>query len=217
MSAGIEGQKPKLRGRLHQIAFFVVVPAGIALVLLARSPSARVAAAIYALSLAGLFGVSAAYHRLPWSPRARPRMKRLDHSMIFVLIAGTYTPIALLVLRGAWSIAILSIVWAGAAAGITLKIVRIDGFNAAGGALYIALGWLAIIALPKIIHGLPGPAIGLSFAGGLIYTGGAIVLLTKRPDPNPALFGYHEIWHSMVIAACACFYAVTLLVVLRAG
>ncbi len=212
----IEPPKPSFRGRLHQIAFFLAIPAGITLVIAARTGAARAAATIYALALAGLYGTSAAYHRLPWSSRSLRWMRRLDHSMIFVLIAGTYTPFAVLVLDGAWRVAILSIVWAGAALGILLKMVRIDGLKAVGGALYISLGWLAVVALPKIASGLNGPAVGLLLAGGVLYTGGAIVLATHKPNPDPRVFGYHEIWHSFVVAAGVCHYALIFSLV-RAG
>jgi hemolysin III len=205
-------ETPTWRGRLHQAAFFVSVPAGIVLVLAARSTTARIAAIVYSLSLAAMFGASAAYHRLPWSPRSRRRMKRLDHSMIFVLIAGTYTPMALLVLRGAFAIVLLCLVWVGALAGIALKVLKIDGLKAVSGALYIALGWLAILATPQFVHGLSAPALGLLFAGGILFTTGAIVLATHRPDPSPRVFGYHEVWHSMVVCACFCHYVLILLV-----
>jgi hemolysin III len=209
-----EPPKPRFRGRLHQFAFFLVVPAGIALVAAAPTTRARIATLIYALCLAGLYGTSAAYHRLPWSPGARRWMKRLDHSMIFLLIAGTYTPFALLVLEPPWSWIILGLVWIGALAGIVLKMVKIDGFAAVGGALYIALGWLAVVTMPQILRGLEGWMAALLLIGGLLYTTGAIVLARKRPDPAPATFGYHEIFHSFVVGGSACHYAVVLLVVL---
>jgi hemolysin III len=208
--------KPRFRGWLHQIAFFVAVPAGVILVSVAHTTAARVTAAIYALSLAGLYGSSAAYHRLPWSRRALRRMKSLDHSMIFLLIAGTYTPLSVFVLRRPWSLVFLSAVWAGAAAGVVLKLVKIDGLGGVSGALYIVLGWLAILITPQIVRGLSPVAVGLLLAGGILYTTGAIVLRRRRPDPVPATFGYHEIWHSMVVGASACHYAGILLMVLAA-
>jgi len=210
----VTDQKPRLRGRLHQVAFFVVLPAGIALVALAPTAPARVAAAIYAVGLTGLYGISAAYHRLPWSPRSRKWMQRLDHSMIFVFVAGTYTPFCILVLQPPWSWALLTAVWVGAAFGVVLKMVRIDGFQAIGGALYVVLGWLAILAAPQFVRGLDGPLIGLVAAGGILYSTGAIVLARKRPDPAPATFGYHEVFHSFVIGGTACHYAVILIVLL---
>ena len=205
---------PRLRGRLHQAAFFVALPAGVALVLAAPSAGSRVAAVVYAISLASLYGTSAAYHRLPWSPRGRRWMKRLDHSMIFLLIAGTYTPFALLVLTGSWRVSILVAVWGLAAVGVVLKMVHIEGLRALGGALYICLGWMAIVAAPQILRGLSGVGIGLLLAGGILYTTGALVPNRHRPDPDPAVFGYHEVWHSFVIGASACHYALILLLLL---
>ena len=204
-------QRPRLRGWLHQIAFFLSIPQGVAVVVAAAGALSRVAAGIYAVSLASLYGSSALYHRLRWSPRALLRMRRLDHSMIFVLIAGTYTPFALLVLHGAWSITILALAWAGAVAGITIKILSIDRLAILGGALYIVLGWLVIVALPKIVHGLSPTGLALLFAGGVLYTTGAVVLWRRWPNPSPRWFGYHEVWHSMVIAASLCHYVAILL------
>jgi hemolysin III len=205
---------PRFRGRLHQAAFFVAVPAGVALVTAAPTALSRTAAAIFAASLAGLYGTSALYHRMPWSPRARGWMKRLDHSMIFVLIAGTYTPFSLLVLSGTWRVAVLSVVWAGAAVGIVLKMVRIDGLKALAATLYIGLGWMVVVASPQMVRGLPPVAVALVATGGILYTIGAIVLATHRPDPSPTVFGYHEIWHAMVVGASLCHFAAVFLVVL---
>jgi hemolysin III len=216
MQAAVPLPKPRWRGRIHQVAFFAAVPAGVALVSLARGSLARTAAAIYALSLVAVFGASAAYHRGEWSPAALRRMKRLDHSMIFVMIAGSYTPISVLVLDGAWSVVILAVVWAGAAVGITLKLARVDALPVVTGVLYMALGWLALVALPQFVRGLSAPATALLVTGGLLYTAGAIVFASKRPDPKPATFGYHEIWHAAMVAAAACHYAMTVLV-LRAA
>jgi hemolysin III len=203
-----------MRGRLHEIAFFVSVPAGVALIALADTRRARVAAAVFAVGLAGVFGASAAYHRIEWSDSARRRMKRLDHSMIFILIAGTYTPLCLLALSGVWSVAMLATVWAGAIAGIVLKQVRIDGLKRLSGFLYIALGWVSIVALPQLFHTLSTPSFALVIIGGLLYTLGAIVFATKRPDPNPAVFGYHEIWHAFTTGAGLCHYLAVLLLIL---
>jgi len=205
--------KPLWRGRIHQVAFFVSIPAGVALVLVADGGVARVAASVYAISLVALFGASAAYHRGRWTPPTLRRMKRLDHSMIFVLIAGSYTPVALLALDGPWTIVILSIVWTGAATGIVLKLVRIDGFNVLTGALYMVLGWLVVIAFPPMIQGMSPAALVLAIVGGVLYTVGAIVFATRHPDPAPTVFGYHEVWHAFMVAAAACHFAmVTILV-----
>jgi len=205
--------KPRWRGRIHQVAFFASIPAGIALVMVAEGWVARVAASVYAISLAAVFGSSAAYHRGSWTPAALRRMKRLDHSMIFVLIAGSYTPVALLALDGPWTIVILSIVWTGAATGIVLKLVRIDGFSVLTGALYMVLGWLALIAFPSMVHGMPPAALALAIVGGVLYTAGAIVFATRHPDPAPAIFGYHEVWHSFMVAAAVCHFAMIAILV----
>lgn len=193
------------------------VPAGIVLVLVAKTTAARVAGIVFALSLAGLYGASAAYHRVRWSPTWLRRMKRLDHSLIFVLIAGSYTPFSLLVLPPPWSVVILSLVWGGALAGIVLKMVRVDGFHGLTGTLYIVLGWVVLVGLPQLVRGLSAPGLALVVTGGVLYTLGAIVLARKRPDPRPATFGYHEVWHSMVIGGSLCHYTAVFLVFLRAS
>ena len=215
LAAAAVEQKPRLRGRLHQIAFFASIPGGVAIISVAASAASRIGATVYAVSLSGMYGASALYHRLKWSPPALVRMKRLDHSMIFVLIAGSYTPIALLVLHGAWATTILALAWAGAVAGITIKLLSIDRLRAVGGAMYIVLGWLVIAALPQIVHGLSHTGLALLFAGGVLYTSGAAVLWRRWPDPNPKWFGYHEVWHSMVVAGSVCHY-VAVLLLLRA-
>jgi hemolysin III len=207
--------RPRLRGRIHQVAVFVAVPAGVALVVLARGTAATVASAIYAASLVAVFGASAAYHRGDWSPSARRWMKRLDHSMIFVLIAGSYTPIAVLALHGPWQVLVLSLVWAGAVVGIAMKVASPDGLQITTATLYMALGWLALIALPEIVRGLTAPGVVLMVTGGVLYTLGAIVFASRRPDPRPAVFGYHEIWHAFMVVAAVCHFAMIALVVTR--
>ena len=203
-----------MRGTLHQIAFFVSVPAGIALIVLANTGKARFAAVVFATGLAGVFGASAAYHRVAWSVPARKRMKRPDHSRIFVLIAGTYTPLCLLALSGAWSVVMLATVWAGAVTGIVMKQFNIDGLRRVSGFLYITLGWISIVTLPQLFHTMSVAAFTLVVAGGLLYTVGAIVFAVKRPDPNPAVFGYHEIWHAFTAGAGLCHYSAVLLLII---
>lgn len=215
-TAELSSSIPRWRGKLHLTAFFVTVPAGVLLVTVAPTASARLAAAIYALSLVGLFGASAAYHLSRGSPIRARRLKRLDHSMIFVLIAGTYTPFSLLVLHRPWSVAVLAIAWSGAAAGIALKFLDVDGLSGVTGTLYISLGWLGVLFLPQAVREMSPTAIALLIAGGLMYTFGAIILLRRKPDPNPLVFGYHEVWHSLVIAAGACHYLMILLITLAA-
>jgi hemolysin III len=216
MFATADVPKPSLRGRLHQIAFIVWIPAGITLVALGRTALARVAAAIYSVSVLALYGVSASYHRLPWSPRARRWMRRLDHSTIFILIAGSYTPLGLLALHHAWRIAILATVWGVALVGILLKMIHLEKMDRIGMVLYIALGWTALIALPEIMRSLGPAPIVLLFTGGVLYTVGAIFFALHRPNLNPKVFGYHEMWHSMVIGGSACHYAMILLLAVGA-
>jgi hemolysin III len=210
----LEPVKPLLRGRFHQGAFLAAIPAAIVLVAVAHSALERVATAIFGLSLVAMFGTSAAYHRLQWTDPARARMRRLDHSMIFVLIAGTYAPFSLLVLKAPWSIVLFSVVVAGAVAGILVKSLAIDRFVKSGGALYIVLGWLVVLAAPQIVRGLePAPLI-LLITGGVLYTLGAVVLSTNRPNPSPRVFGYHEVFHATTIVAAGCHYVAVLQVVL---
>ena len=205
--------KPRLRGWFHQVAFFVSIPAGIALVALARGAEGRVAAAIFAASLTGLYGVSAAYHRGRWSVGTQRLLKHLDHSMIFVLIAGSYTPITLLALRPAWGITLLAIAWAGAAAGVLITVLRLERWSRVGFAMYLALGWLAVVATPQLLRSLTSVELALLVTGGLLYTVGAVVLAGHRPDPRPAVFGYHEVWHTFVVGAGVCHFALVLMLV----
>jgi hemolysin III len=182
---------------------------GAVLVLLAPAGQPRLAAAIYALSVAGLFGASALYHRVNWtSLSARRWMRRLDHSMIFVLIAGTYTPFALLVLDGTLATAILIVVWTGAATGIVLKLCWIDAPKWLIALTYVLLGWVAVAAFPDMIGQLGVTPTLMVAVGGVLYTLGAVVYALRRPDPAPQVFGYHEVFHALVIAAAALQYAV---------
>ena len=201
--------KPRLRGVWHQWAFYVSVAIGAALVIVAPSGQPRLAAAIYALSVTALFGTSALYHRITWASLAARRwMRRLDHSMIFFLIAGTYTPFALLVLEGDLATVILIVVWAGALAGVLMKLVWIDAPKALVAVTYIMLGWVAVAAFPAMIERLGVTATTLVAVGGLLYTLGALVYAFQRPDPAPTVFGYHEVFHALVILAAALQYAV---------
>jgi hemolysin III len=199
--------KPRLRGVSHQWAFFVALVAGAALVIAAPSGRATLAATIYAISVAAMFGASALYHRIDWkSIGARRWMRRLDHSMIYVLIAGTYTPFALLVLHGGLARAILITVWSGAAIGIALKMLWPDTPKWLTAAVYVALGWVAVAAFPQLAGELGVAGMALLAGGGVLYTAGAIVYALRRPDPAPAVFGYHEIFHVLVIAAAVLQY-----------
>jgi hemolysin III len=200
--------KPRMRGVLHQYAFFVSVVLGAVLVIVAPDGRGRLAAAIYAFAVSGLLGTSALYHRIDWSTRARAWMRRLDHSMIFVLIAGTYTPFALLVLHGTLANAILIVVWAGALGGIVLNLVWITAPRWLIAAVYVALGWVAVAAMPALADQIGAIGVALLMGGGLLYTAGAVIYATKRPDPSPQVFGYHEIFHALVVAAAAAHFAV---------
>jgi hemolysin III len=201
--------KPRLRGVSHQWAFFVSVIAGAALVVAAPAGTARVVVGIYAFTVAALFGTSALYHRINWSSiGARRWMRRLDHAMIFLLIAGTYTPFAVLVLDGPLATVILIVVWVGAVGGIILKLAWVDVPKGVMALIYIALGWVALAAFPELISELGFTGGGMVIAGGLLYTLGALVYAFKRPDPVPTVFGYHEVFHAFVIAAAALQFAV---------
>ena len=198
----IAAVKPRLRGVTHEWAFFASIGFGAALIVLAKTPKATLAVAIYALSLSALLGTSALYHRVEWRrPNVRRWMRRLDHSMIFFLIAGTYTPFALLVLNGALATAILVVVWAGAIAGAIVEMIWIDHPKWASALIYMSLGWVAVFTFPALWGSLGAGGATLVIAGGVLYTAGAVVYAIQRPNPNPAIFGYHEIFHLFVIAA----------------
>jgi hemolysin III len=208
-SATLDLGKPRLRGVSHQWAFYASLALGAALVAAAEAGRPRLAAAVYALSVAALFGTSALYHRITWASQAARRwMRRLDHSMIFFLIAGTYTPFALLVLDGDLATVILVVVWAGALAGSVMKLVWIDAPKVLVAILYLALGWVAVAAFPTLLDELGITGTALVVVGGLLYTAGALVYAFQRPNPAPAVFGYHEVFHALVILAAALQYAV---------
>lgn len=209
-------ERPRMRGRMHQIAFICSIPLGLTLVAVAATPLARAAGAVYAFSVSALFGVSASYHRIPWSPAGRRLMQRLDHATIFVLIAGTYTPLAVVALRGPARIGVLAGVWLVAASGITLKLFHLDRSHGIGFALYLGLGWSGVVMVPRLLSRIGAPETVLMVAGGLLYTIGAILFAQGRPNPKPTVFGYHEFWHTMVVAGAACHYA-TVLMLARIG
>jgi hemolysin III len=208
-STHIPLSKPRLRGVLHQWAFFVSLVLGLILVLVASGGREMLAAGIYAVSVAGLLGTSATYHRVNWArQRAYRWMRRLDHAMIFVLIAGTYTPFGLLVLEGGIATAVLIAVWSGALAGIILQLAWVDAPPWLSAIVYVVLGWVALAAFPELIAGIGVLPTLLVAAGGLLYTVGAVVYALRRPDPVPTVFGFHEIFHALVIVAAALQYAV---------
>lgn len=200
-------ERPLFRGMMHAWAFFVAIPAGIVLIAIADGTAAKVAAAIYTATLLLLFGTSASYHRLAHSERAREVMQRLDHSMIYLLIAGTYVPICLVALPPAWGIPMLAVVGTLAAIGMVLKLGFFHGARIVSYSLYLVMGWVAIIAAPALIANLTGLQLGLMIAGGLAYTVGFPVLVRRRPDPWPKTFGYHEVWHLLVVVAAVLHFA----------
>jgi hemolysin III len=196
--------KPRFRGVSHEWAFFLSVGLGIALVAAAEGARATTAAIVYAASLSALFGVSALYHRVNWRrPEIRRWMRRLDHAMIFFLIAGTVTPFALLVMEPPLSTALLVAVWAGALAGTIVELIWIDAPKWVTTIVYLAVGWIGALGFPAIVIEAGVGAGALIAIGGALYTAGAVVYARQRPDPSPATFGYHEIFHAFVIAAAA--------------
>lgn len=209
----LTAERPTWRGLFHTWAFWVSIPAGVLLILFADRPSARTASAIYVATLLLVFGTSAAYHRLAKTYRQRLIMQRLDHSMIYLLIAGTYVPICLVALPTVWGISMLSIVGALGLTGVILKLVAFGRAQWLSYALYPIMGWTAVIAAPVLVDHLTPLQITLIVAGGVAYTIGIPILLLRRPDPWPSKFGYHEIWHGCtVLAAGLHFGAVALLV-----
>jgi hemolysin III len=192
---------PRLRGLLHAWAFWFALAAAGILVIVAYDGRARVAAVIYGVGLCALFGASATYHRWRGNPRWKPVLRRVDHSTIFLFIAASYTPIALLVLNGALSTIVLISVWAGALAGVVMSVAWIDAPRVLTAVCYIAVGWVALVALPQLFdhRGLAVPV--LLLIGGVLYSLGAAAYATKRPNPWPRTFGFHEVFHTLVIAA----------------
>jgi hemolysin III len=198
--------KPHLRGVLHEVAFAVSLVTGTVIVCLADGARERAAAAVYAASVALLFGTSAAYHRGTWGPRAHSLMSRLDHSMIFVLIAGTYTPFALLLLHGWVRWLVFGVVWGGALAGILLRNVFRQPPRWVFVVLYLALGWVAVGIVPQILSAGGVAVLVLVIVGGLLYSVGAVVYARQKPDPSPRWFGFHEVFHAFTLAAFATHY-----------
>ncbi len=192
--------RPVLRGWFHVIAFVVTLIACPILVAHAPSAGAGFALAVYGLSLAALFGVSAMLHRGRWSPRARERMRRADHTTIFVAIAGTYTAVAALALNGWSMILVLCMVWIGGAVGVVMRQVWLNAPKWVVAIPYVVVGWSAIAVMPQLLHGLGGAGFSLLVLGGASYTLGALVYALRFPDPSPRVFGYHEVFHLFTIA-----------------
>ena len=217
LSAKSQPELPTLRGRLHVWAFYLAIPTGIVVGLLADGGKAHVAAAIYGGTVVTMFGASALYHRILWRPRIRPWIRRLDHAMIFTLIAGTYTPFGLIVLHGAWRISILAIVWGGATVAIVVKLFWVDAPKWVAAVIGLALGWAGVAILPQLATRLDPAAVALLGAGGVAYTAGAITYAWRRPNPVPAVFGYHELFHALTIVGVACQYVAIAFFIVHAG
>ena len=209
--------KPRLRGVLHQAAFSVALVIGTLLVVSADGTRASVAASVFAGSVAAMLGMSALYHRITWSPRVRPWMRRLDHAGIYLLIAGSYTPVGLLTLSGRMRVVVLAVVWSGALLAIGLKFAWVTAPKWVSVVIAIALGWVGVVAMPDVWRHVGPAAAALLAGGGLAYTAGAIVYARKRPDPVPLVFGYHELFHAFTLVAVACQYVAIAFFVIRVG
>ncbi|MDW3217733.1 MAG: hemolysin III family protein [Acidimicrobiales bacterium] len=198
--------KPLLRGRSHEYAFFVALT--LAPIMIAAAPGVRprLVIALYVAAITGLFGISALYHRVDWAPKARSRMKRLDHSMIFIAIAGTYTPIAVFALSPGVARVVLPVVWIGALVGIVVRNLWPDAPKPLAAAPYVAVGWVAVFVMFDMWSSLGVAGFTLVAVGGLLYTFGAAVYALRRPNPWPHHFGYHEIFHLFVIGGAALHY-----------
>jgi hemolysin III len=209
--------RPRLRGVLHEVAFFVALGMGSVVVAAAEGGTRTLAAAIFTGSVALMLGASSLYHRVTWSPRVRPWMRRIDHVGIYVLIAGTYTPVGLLTMHGTMRNVVLAIVWTGAAAAILLKLVWVGAPKWLSAVLGISLGWVGVLAMPQVLERAGVAAFALLVAGGLAYTFGGVVYALRRPNPVPAVFGYHEVFHALTLVAVACQYVAIAFWVLRIG
>jgi hemolysin III len=206
--------KPKLRGVSHQIAAFVAAIATAVLVLTAPSTRAMGVAALYGLSLVAMFTISATYHRPTWQPKARAWMRRLDHAGIFILIAGTYTPIGVY-LAPIIGPQMLYVAWIGAILGVFQSLFWVHAPKPVSAALYVALGWACVMFIPAMLREGGWLWVGLLLGGGVIYSLGAVTYALKRPNPNPKVFGYHEIFHVLVIVASICHFIVEVDVIRR--
>ena len=204
---GLDEVAPLLRGVLHAYAFWVALAAAAVLVAIAPAGDARLAASVYGVGLCALFAVSGLYHRWRWDLRWRPLLRRLDHSTIFVFIAASCTPVALLVLSGPLAMIVLVTVWVGALSGIVRAVAWISAPRVLVAASYVAVGWAAGIGLPDIIDRLPTAPVVLLGVGGALYMVGAVVYAARKPNPWPRTFGFHEVFHTLVILAAASHFA----------
>jgi hemolysin III len=211
------GERPLLRGTLHQGAFVVAVAVGAVFVAKAGAGRQRLGAAVFAASVVTMLGASALYHRVTWSPRVRPWMRRVDHAGIYLLIAGTYTPVGLLSLHGTLQHVTLAVIWGGAAVLIAMKFAWVGAPKWLAAVTGVALGWAGVAALPQVADTAGITAVILLAAGGVAYTAGAVVYAFKRPDPVPRVFGYHELFHALTLVAVACQYVAIAFYVVKVG
>jgi hemolysin III len=201
------GPKPRLRGVSHLAGFLASLVAAVFLVGHASGVSGRLAATVFAASVLCMFAASALYHRVHWGLVAKRWMRRVDHTGIYLLIAGSYTPYGLFVLDGAWRIGILTVVWTGVALGIAVRFAWVEAPHWLSAAIALALGWVSVVALPKAFGPLGWAGFALLLTGGVLYSAGGLVYVLRRPNPLPATFGFHEVFHALVVAAVACHYA----------
>ena len=201
------------RGRMHQCAAIVSIPAGILLITAAESTLAALSAGIYAVSLFSMYAASALYNRSLSTPNLRPWMRQLDHSMIFVLIAGTYTPICVQVAPKPWGAITIVAIWGAALSGVVVKWKSLHDDTDRGTGWYIVLGWASVLILPAVVPNMSATEVSLLAAGGVLYTLGTLVLYFRKPNPSDALFAYHEVWHTFVVAASMVHYAMHWLIV----
>lgn len=209
--------KPKMRGWLHAGALPATLIAGFVLVALGPTLQARFASAVYAITSGLMFGVSATYHRGTLSPRLAELLRRFDHANIYLVIAGTYTPFALLALDGLARIVVMSIIWTGALAGVLFRVLWLRAPRWLYTVLYVGLGWTAVLVLPQLFSGAGVAAGVLVLIGGLLYSAGAVVYGLRRPDPSPRWFGFHEVFHAFTLAAYVVQYVAVSLVVYAAA
>jgi hemolysin III len=208
--------KPRLRGVFHEIGFYAALGLAVPLALTADPGRARLSAIVFSCCLAGCFGASALYHRPTWRPNVRSWLARLDHAGVYLLIAGTYTPVALCVFSRGWAVPVLAIVWSGVVVAILLKLIWVGVPKRASALIGIALGWVGAVAFSQLLK-LPWPGLLLLLLGGIAYTVGAVTYARKRPDPVPHVFGYHELFHVLTLVAAGCQYAAIAFYVLPRG
>lgn len=205
--------KPRLRGMFHLVAFPLSIVSGVIVTVIAEGTTATIGCAIYAVTGVVLFGVSALYHRGHWDPHTLAILRRLDHSNIFLLIAGTYTPIGLTLLDGTVRVVVLAVIWIGALAGVVFRVLWLDAPRWLYTPFYVGLGWVAVAVMPELARNGGGGTAALLVIGGLAYSVGGLVYGLRRPNPAPAVFGYHEIFHICTLIGFGCHYLAVVLAV----